>query len=131
MTLQQTFTSVCSPLQSVRVWSASSDQESSGETIITLKDEVSGAVLMEEMVSNQMAPAHDWLEIRFAPVEHAIGRNYIIEITSNVSDSEPGLSFGETARREYINGMVINDNPSGHDLIFQYGCSPLTLARFN
>lgn len=126
--LEQTFTAICSPLESVRVWSAPSPQELIGETVITIKDGGTGAVLAEDRVNNQTAPNHGWLEMTFPPVENAVGKDYAIEITSNITNPDAGLSFGETARREYLNGLHIDGNPTGNDLIFQYGCGPLTLS---
>jgi hypothetical protein len=127
--LQQTFTAVCAPLKSVRVWSAPATLGLTGETQITLKDDGSGAVLMENLVNNQIVANHGWLEMTFAPVNNAVGKKYRIEITSDLSDPTAGLSFGVTARREYLNGLVINNVPANFDLIFQYGCEPLTLKN--
>ncbi len=124
--LQQNFTAVCMPLRSIRVWSASSSG-SSGETQITLKDAVSGAVLREDLVINQIAADHGWLEMTFAPLDVAIGKQYTIEITSDVTDPSAALSFGVSARREYLDGLIINNDHVDYDLIFQYGCDPLTL----
>ncbi len=123
--LQQTFTAVCTPLRSVRVWSATASQESAGETLITLKDAGSGAVLMAERVNNRIAADHGWLELTFPPADNAVGDQFMIEIASDLSGPAAGLSFGVTARHEYLYGIVVNNVPADYDLIFQYSCEPL------
>jgi hypothetical protein len=125
--LQQTFKPVCTSLRLVRVWSSRASPEPSGETLITLKDAESGAVVAEERVNNLDATDHTWLEMAFPPVDRAVGRQFLIEIKSDLSNSSAGLSFGVTARREYLYGLVINNVPTDYDLIFQYGCEPLKL----
>lgn len=125
--LQQTFTAVCAPIQSIRVWSAPSAPGSTGQTLITLRDTTSSAVLAENLVNNQNAADHAWQEMIFTPIENAVGKQFTIEITSDLSDPAAGLSLGVTVRREYLNGIVINNVPGDFDLIFQYGCKPLTL----
>jgi uncharacterized membrane protein len=127
--LQQTFTAVCAPLQSVRVWRAPAAQGSTGETLITLKDAGNGAVLAEDLVNNQIAADHAWLEMAFPPIDNAVGKQFVIEITSDVSDPAAGLSFGVSARREYLDGIVINNVSADYDLIFQYGCEPLKVIN--
>jgi uncharacterized integral membrane protein len=122
MSLQQTFTAICRTLRSVRVWSASASQDSKGETQISLKDADSSAVLVEKFVNNQTAADHAWLDVTFPPVDNAVGKQYIIGITSDLTKQADGLSFGVTTRREYLYGMVINNVPMDYDLIFQYGC---------
>jgi uncharacterized membrane protein len=122
LVLQQTFSAVCTPLRSVRVWSASPLQEMAGETRISLKDAGNGAVLMEKRVDNQTAANHAWLNVPFPPVGDAVGKQFIIGITSDLTKPAEGLSFGVTSRREYLYGVVINNNPMDYDLIFQYGC---------
>jgi hypothetical protein len=122
--LQLNFTSVCTPIQSVRVWSESPTQTGNGETTIILRNDTTGAVL-EERVENQKATDHGWLEVAFPPINNAIGQEFIIEITSDVTQPAAGLSFGVTTRREYLSGLVINDVHQANDLIFQYGCAPL------
>jgi hypothetical protein len=124
VTLQQNFTGVCTPIQSVRVWSESPSQTGNSETTITLKNDTTGAVL-EERVENKNATDHGWLEVAFPPINNAIGQEFIIEITSDVTQPVAGLSFGVTTRREYLSGLVINDVHKAYDLIFQYGCEPL------
>jgi uncharacterized membrane protein len=126
VTLQQTFTGVCTPIQLVRVWSESPSQTGNSETTIILKNVSSGAVL-EKRVENQNATDHGWLEVAFPAIDNAIGQDFMIEITSGVTQPVTGLSFGVTTRREYLSGLVINDVPKAYDLIFQYGCAPLKL----
>jgi hypothetical protein len=124
VSLQQTFTGVCTPIQSVRVWSESPSQTATGETSITLENISSGAVL-EERVENQNATDHGWLEVAFSPIDNAIGQKFMIEITSDITQPVAGLSFGVTTRREYLFGLMINNVPKNYDLIFQFGCEPL------
>jgi len=126
--VKQTFQAECTPLRSLRVWSSPVSSEPSGETLITLKDAESGLVLMKDQVNNQTASNHAWLEMTFPQVDKAVGRKFIIEITSDLSNHVNSLSFGVTARREYLYGMEINNIPDKVDLIFQYGCDPLKLT---
>jgi hypothetical protein len=126
--LQQTFTAVCAPLRSVRVWSAPAAQGSTGETQIALIDPESGVVLKEALVRNQTSSTNGWLEITFPPLENANGKQFMIEITSGLRDPASALSFGVSTRREYLDGIIINQVPGDYDLLFQYGCNPLTLA---
>jgi hypothetical protein len=126
--VQQNFQAVCSPLRSLRVWSSRASSEPSGKTMITLIDADSGLVLMKDQVDNQTASNHAWLEMTFPQIDKAVGRKFMIEITSDLSNPVNGLSFGVTARREYLYGMVINNVPDKVDLIFQYGCDALKLT---
>jgi hypothetical protein len=52
----------------------------------------------------------------------------MLEITSDLSDPDDGISFGVTERREYEYGLILNGVPADFDLMFQYGCEPLDLV---
>ena len=125
--LQQRFEAICTPLESFRVWSASPSTDPSGETHIVLRDAANGAVLVEELVDNKMVRDYAWVETIFPPIEGTDGRQFILEITSDISQPTAGIAFGVTARREYKYGLIINGNPANYDLMFQYGCKPITI----
>ncbi len=127
--LQQDFISVCTPIRSIRIWSASPSPSAAGETQITLKDASSGAVLVEKLVNNQDVADYAWVEVPFPPIDDAKGKQYQLEMTSGLSDPAAGISFGVTARREYRFGLIINDTPAENDLMFQYGCGRLTISE--
>ncbi len=80
---------------------------------------------MEERVNNRTAADHGWLELTFPPAGNAVGDQFMIEIASDLSGPAAGLSFGVTARHEYLYGIVVNNVPADYDLIFQYSCEPL------
>jgi hypothetical protein len=128
ITLGQPFIANCSPLSSIRVWNIPLSQEATGRTRITLIDYEDSAILVEKWIDNRSITGYGWLDVPFLPVDQAAGKQYVIEITSDTAGL--GLAFGMSERREYIFGLTLNDDPLEHDLLFQYGCEPLTLKDF-
>jgi hypothetical protein len=127
--LQQKFLSVCSPLRSVRMWSAAPSPDAAGETRITLKDATDGTVLVEKHINNQTIANYAWVEVPFSPIEATKGKEFVLEITSDLSDPAAGIAFGVTQRREYRYGLIINNSAANFDLMFQYGCEPLNIIN--
>ena len=122
-TLQQSFTAVCSPIRSVRIWSSSPEDGASSVTELIVRDVASNAVVISEELSNALAPDRQWLEVRFPPVDQAVGKQYAIELSSTETNGERALRFAITARREYTVGQfTINSKAMESDLVFQYGC---------
>jgi len=122
--LQQPFLAVCSPLRSIRVWSAAISPDIAGKTRFNLKDDANGEVLAEESIDNHSVADYAWLEVSFPPINDANGKRFVLEITSSLSDPRAAISFGVTPRREYLYGLIANNAPADYDLMFQYGCEP-------
>jgi uncharacterized membrane protein len=123
VTLTQSFTAVCAPLRSLRVWAGNPTPGAGQSTTYILRDAVTQTVLASQSLPNEKVPGHAWLEVAFPPVPDAPGKQYIIEITSPDSGAANALDYGITARREYDGGVFqINHQPQEADLLFQYGC---------
>ncbi len=120
--LSQSFTAVCSPMESVRVWTGQPGA-SAQQTTLTLRDALSGDVLSSEPFDNQSVKPNTWLEMRFPAITNSIGQQFIIEINSSGADGQGALVFGQSQRREYSSGeYLMNSQPQEADLLFQYGC---------
>ena len=136
-TLQQTFTPVCSPVKTIRVWTAPAQSASDQTTTLTVKDKLSGLILETQTVNNgdaihetpafvgQSANGKGWLEFSTTSVfDQVKGKELALKITSTGTDPAQGLSFSITTRHEYAAGeFSINDLGAGSDLLFEYTCS--------
>jgi uncharacterized membrane protein len=127
ITLQQRFESICTPLRSIRVWSASLSAETAGETLLTLRDGEDDTLLFSRTIENQAVGDYAWAEVFFPPINDAGGRQYVLEITSTLAGPAEGISLGLSERREYRWGLKINNAAVDYDLLFQYGCDPITI----
>jgi hypothetical protein len=135
-TLQQTFTPVCSPVKSVRVWAAPARFAGNQTTNLAVKDSVSGQILETQTVKNENViletpgfvgnPSNrpGWLEIPTTALDQVQGKKLTLELTSNGTDPGQALLFSITNRHEYASGeFTINGNVMNYDLLFAYGCS--------
>ena len=127
VTLEQSFEAQCSPFHTIRVWNNSPALTMPGETMFTLKSG-DGSVLSNVLVSNRSIAGLGWVEVSFPPIIDATGKQFEIVITSDVVEAKSALSFDVSDRRYYRWGMSVNGEPEEDDLIFQYGCAPLTLS---
>jgi uncharacterized membrane protein len=124
ISLTQSFSTVCSPMQSFRVWVENKEEGVQGSTVFILRDSSSGAEITRQVIQNVSAPTNGWLEIGFAPVDEAVGQTYEIEIASEDVGPSGSLAFGISAKQEYWDGSFrMNGEHQESDILFQYGCA--------
>jgi uncharacterized membrane protein len=120
--LKQEIYPECDGMTTIRVWINSEKSSPHAKTEFEISDQ-NGALIADEIVSNDELPPSGWYSLYFTPDWHSSQKGYNFIVESETNRDRSGILVAYSLNPEYPTGKLYeNDIISEQDIIFQYGC---------
>jgi uncharacterized membrane protein len=119
--VSQTFTVECDTMQGVEVLFATYERRNRGTVMVSLQDETTGKLVVEETIRAREIQNNKWLSFRFSAIPNIRGHNFVLTLTPKGSSPGNAVTIWATESDLYLQGKPTGVEGDG-DLLFRYVC---------